>query len=256
MPWTRILCLFLALLPWAAPVLAGERLDAMEKAGVVRVGLTADYMPFSGIDPKSGGYWGLDVDLARSMAAALGLRLQIVRTSWPTLSADLEAGKFDVGMGGISVTDKRKAVGFFSVPMMSDGKTPITACGDVDRFATIAQINQPRVRVIVNPGGTNEKFARAHFPKAQIAVLNDNTKIFEEIAAGRADVMVTDAIEARWQAKRNKALCAVHPDTPFDRAEKAYFMPKDAELKALVDEWLTRLDEIGALQRKIDVWVR
>jgi cyclohexadienyl dehydratase len=47
----------------------------------------------------------------------------------------------------------------------------------------------------------------------------------------------------------------VHPDEPFDHAEKAYFMPKDRELKALVDEWLTRLKDIGALQRKIDHWV-
>lgn len=234
---------------------AGERLDQMERAGVVRVGLTADYMPFSGIEPQSGGYHGLDVDLARSMAAALGLKLQIVRTSWPTLSEDLAAGKFDVGMGGISVTEARKEVGFFSVPMMSDGKTPITACGNVEKFQTLAQIDRPDVRVIVNPGGTNEKFARANIHKAQIILHPENLTIFDEIVAGRADLMITDAIETRLQAKKHEGLCAVHPDEPFDHAEKAYFMPKDRELKALVDEWLTRLKDIGALQRKIDHWV-
>tara|TARA_R110000868_G_scaffold122877_2_gene325767 strand:+ start:3906 stop:4670 length:765 start_codon:yes stop_codon:yes gene_type:complete len=232
---------------------AGPTLDAMEKSGEVRIGLTGDYRPFSSL--KDGQYAGLDVDLARSLAAALGLKLVIVKTSWPTLSADLEAGKFDVGMGGISVTEAREAVGFFSVPMMSDGKTPITACANVTKFATIEQINQPDVRVIVNPGGTNEKFARAHFPNAEINVFKDNTKIFDEIVAGRADVMVTDAIETRLQAKEHPELCAVHPDQPFDHADKAYFMPKDLELKALVDEWLTRFKDIGALQRKIDKWV-
>lgn len=235
--------------------LAGPTLDAMEKSGEVRIGLTGDYRPFSSLN-KDGQYLGLDVDLARSLAGALGLKLVIVRTSWPTLSADLEAGKFDVGMGGISVTEARSQVGFFSVPMMSDGKTPITACANVDKFQTLDQIDREGVRVIVNPGGTNEKFARANIHKATIILHPENLTIFDEIIAGRADLMITDAIETRLQAKEHPELCAVHPDAPFDHADKAYFMPKDAELKALVDEWLTRFKDIGALQRKIDEWVK
>lgn len=242
---------FLAL--YATSAQAGPTLDAMEKAGEVRVGLTGDYRPFSGL--KDGQYAGLDVDLARSLAGALGLKLVIVPTSWPTLSADLQAGRFDVGMGGISVTPAREAIGFFSVPMMSDGKTPITGCANVDKYQTLAQIDREGTRVIVNPGGTNEKFARAHLHHATIILHPENLTIFDEIIAGRADLMITDAIETRLQAKTHPELCAVHPDAPFDHAEKAYFMPKDLELKALVDEWLTRFKDIGALQRKIDEWV-
>jgi len=240
--------------PYSTQAQAGPVLDAMEKAGEVRIGLMGDYPPFSSL--KDGQYSGLDVDLARSLAGALGLKLFIVRTSWPTLSADLEAGQFDIAMGGISVTQARRQIGFFSVPMMSDGKTPITACANVARFQTLDEIDHKGIRVIVNPGGTNEKFARAHIHHATIIVHPDNRTIFDEIIAGRADLMITDATETRWQAKEHRALCAVHPDAPFDHTEKAYFMPKDAELKALVDEWLTRLKEIGALQRKIDRWVK
>lgn len=244
---------------------AGETLDKMRQTGELRVGLTGDYRPFSMRDRKSdtgpetntgiGPFSGLDVDLARSLAGAMRLKLVIVPTSWPTLSDDLTAGRFDVGMGGISVTEARREIGLFSVPMMSDGKTPITRCENVDRFQTLDQIDREGTRVIVNPGGTNEKFARANIHKATIILHPENLTIFDEIIAGRADLMITDAIETRLQSKLHPELCAVHPDTPFDRSEKAYWMPKDPELKAEVDHWLIRFKEIGALQRKIDEWV-
>lgn len=247
--------LFVLVLALPSTAMAGATLDRIETAQTLRVGLTGDYRPFSLYDPASRSYEGLDVDLARSLAGALGVKLVFVHTSWPSLSADLQTDRFDIAMGGVSVTPAREAIGYFSEPMMSDGKTPITLCANAGRFQTLAQIDQPGVRLVVNPGGTNEKFARAHISHATIIVHPDNKTIFDEIVAGRADLMITDAIETRLQAKRHPELCAVHPDQPFDHSEKAYWMPKDRELKALVDEWLTRLKTIGALQRKIDEWV-
>ncbi|MGV8995650.1 MAG: transporter substrate-binding domain-containing protein [Parvibaculaceae bacterium] len=239
----------------AAPVAAGPRFDAINASGTLRVGLTGDYAPFSKLDPATGTYEGLDVDLARSLSRSLGLRLEIVPTSWPALSADLEAQKFDIAMGGVSVTEKRKAVGLFSVPMLSDGKAPIARCDKASRFQTLAEIDQPNVRVIVNPGGTNEKFARANIHKAQIILHPENVTIFDEIVAGRADVMMTDAIETRLQAKLHKELCAIHPDQPFDHADKAYFLTRDDALKMAVDKWLLKLKSSGDLKKQINHWV-
>ena len=233
---------------------AGEALDRIEASHSLRIGLTGDYRPFSTLDAE-GSFTGLDVDLGRSLAAALKVQPVFVKTSWPTLGADLEADKFDIAMGGVSVTEARAKIGAFSAPMMSDGKTPITLCKNADRFQTLDQIDRKGVRLVVNPGGTNEKFARAHIHAATITVHPDNRTIFQEIVAGRADLMITDAIETRLQAKLNPTLCAVHPDAPFDHAEKAYFMPKDAELKAKVDEWLEGLRKSGELKTAIAKWV-
>ena len=72
---------------------------------------------------------------------------------------------------------------------------------------------------IVNPGGTNEKFARANLKKARILVHPDNVTIFQQIVDGKADLMMTDAIEARLQSRLHPELCAVHPQQPFDFAE-------------------------------------
>ena len=249
----RLLFILILALPTLAQ--ASPFLDKIGARNAIRVGLTGDYQPFSSYDPATDSYEGLDVDLARSLAKKLGVHVVFVHTSWPSLSDDLKARKFDIAMGGISITAARQAIGFFSDPVISDGKTPITLCKNLKRFQTLAQIDKPGVRLIVNPGGTNEKFVHGHIHKAQIILHPDNKTIFHEIIAGHADLMITDAIEVRLQAKRHPELCAVHPDQPFERSEKAYWMPKDRAWQQLVNKWLDEMKKSGALQRKIDEWV-
>jgi cyclohexadienyl dehydratase len=104
---------------------------------------------------------------------------------WATLKSDLEADKFDIAMGGISITLDRQKVGLFSAPVFSSGKTPITHCGDEAKYQTLAQVDQPGVRVIVNPGGTNERFDKAHLQNATIVPWTDNATIFDPLARGQ-----------------------------------------------------------------------
>ena len=149
------------------------RLDTIVGGGTLRVGLTEDYRPFSFAD-ASGKVEGIDVDMAMSLAQSLGVRLEIVKTSWSTLKSDLQTNSFDIAMGGITITLDRQRTGLFSNPVFSSGKTPITHCGDEPKYETIAAIDQPGVRVIVNPGGMNERFDRAHLQKATIIQWSDN----------------------------------------------------------------------------------
>jgi hypothetical protein len=65
----------------------------------------------------------------------------------------------------------------------------------------------------------------AHLHAASIIVFADNTRIFDELVAGHADLMITDATETRLQHKLHPELCGVHPDHPFDFGEKAYLLP-------------------------------
>ena len=117
------------------------------------------------------------------------------------------------------------------------------------------QIDRPGVRVIVNPGGGNERFDRANLHAASILVYPDNLTIFDEIAKGEADLMITDASETRFQQKLHaNVLCAIHPDHPFDFAEKAYWMAPDPALKAFVDQWLHLSMEDGAFAALYAKW--
>jgi cyclohexadienyl dehydratase len=255
---TRILtCLAAALFLMAAPAHAQQssRLDDIMKRGTLRVGMTGDYLPFSYLDKATSKFRGFDVDMAEALAKALGVKVEYVQTAWPDLTKDFEADHFDIAMGGISITLERQKKGMFSTPIMREGKTPIARCSDKDKYDTIADIDKSGTRVIVNPGGTNERFARANVKNAEIRVYNDNVTIFDEIAKGNADVMMTDASETRYQQKlRAGVLCAVHPDKPFDFAEKAYWLQRDVALKAFVDQWLHIASEDGSFRKIYAAW--
>ena len=224
-----------------------SRLDAIVQSGTLRIGMTGDYLPFSGYDQSTSQFRGFDVDMANALGRALGVKVAFVKTSWPSLANDFDDDRFDVAMGGISVTLDRQKKGLFSSPILREGKTPIARCTDAGTFQTLADIDRPGVRVIVNPGGTNERFARAHITTARIDIHPDNITIFDQIASGKADVMMTDASETRYQQKLHPGtLCAVHPDKPFDFAEKAYWLQRDITLKGFVDHWLHIAQENGS----------
>ena len=249
-----VLLVLLASVPAAAEAAASAVLDNIRARGVLRVGTTGDYKPYSfrGVD---GRYAGLDVEMAASLAQSLGVRLELVATSWPTLMADFAAGRFDLAMGGISVTPERQRVALFSQPVLRDGKTALARCANAARYATLAEIDRPGVRVIVNPGGTNERYVRGHVHVATVVMNPDNVTIFDRLLAGAADVMITDAMEARLQQRLRPGLCALHPEAPFEVQDKAYLLPQDAALKAAVDTWLARVQTSGEFAAALERWL-
>lgn len=250
--------------PGAAPSVAAHRpsphgtlLDAVPRRGVLRVCTTGDYRPYTHRDPKTGAYSGIDIEMAEDLATSLDAKPRYTATSWAKLVDDLAAGRCDIGMGGVSITLPRARAAYFSEPTRTDGKTPIVRCEDKDRYRTLAQIDRPGTTVVVNPGGTNEEFARAHIKRATIKVHPDNTTIFDEIIAGRADVMMTDAGETRYQAKIHPELCSVHPEKPFTFSEKAYVLPRgDDEFKAYVDQWVHLATHDGTYRAYEDAWMK
>ncbi len=150
-------------------------------------------------------------------------------------------------MGGISVTLERAKLGFFTAPYLREGKTPIARCADKDKYATLEAIDRANVTVLVNPGGGNERFDRAHLHAAHIEVKPDNTTIFDALARGEGDLMITDASETRYQQKQHPGvLCAIHPEAPFDFGEKAFWAPYDPALDGFLDQWLHQIRENGA----------
>jgi cyclohexadienyl dehydratase len=231
---------------------AGDTLNAIRARGELRVGTTGDYKPFT-FKNADGLRWGADIAMAEDLAKSLGVKLVFVPTIWADILADQVAGKFDIAMGGVTITPPRAEQAHFSKPMFTDGKRPITRCADKEKFNGIEAINKPDVRVIVNPGGQNEKFARENLTKAQVTVHKDNATVFDEIAAGRADVMVTDGIEVEHTSRTMPGLlCPASVPAPFTTLEKAYMMPKDDELKVAVDAWLTEAQATGRWQKALD----
>lgn len=231
-------------------------LDRIVGSGELRVCLTGDYKPFGFLRPD-GQFEGIDADLAQSLATALKVKVRFVKTTWSTLMNDFIGGACDIGMGGISITLDRQMKAAFSAMTMVDGKAPIVRCADVAKYGSLQQIDRPEVRAVVNPGGTNERFARANFRQAQIRVHPDNVTIFDEIAAGRADVMVTDGSETLLQHKLRPTLCPVPLDKPLQYSEKAFLLPRDdVAWKAFVDQWLHLAKVTGEFDAAMDRWLK
>lgn len=215
-----------------------HRLDQILKTKVLRVGTTGDYAPFSS-DVSSGAEQlnGIDIELAENLAAALGVNIQWVKTSWPTLMADLQAGEFDIGMSGISKNLQRARVAYFSPSYQVGGKAAIVRCKDTHKFNSLENIDQAGVRVVVNPGGTNHRFVNSNIKQAEVLIHNDNRTIFQQLVQNKADVMITDHVEVLLQSANNKALCPA-PMGLLSHSEKAYLLPQDEALLHYVTTWL------------------
>jgi cyclohexadienyl dehydratase len=241
----------------APPTPTQDTLGAVHRRGVLRVCSTGDYRPFTYHDPRSGAWSGIDIDMAQDMAQQLGVPMQVVPTTWAKMVQNLTAGRCNIAMGGISVTPDRAAQASFSDPYLQDGKAPITRCADVDRFQTLAQIDKPGVRVVVNPGGTNESYDRETLKQASIVTYPDNNTIFNELLDDHADVMLTDASETRWQATQHPGqLCAVNPDHPFTVVPKAYLLPHgDTAFQQWVNGWLQSSLTNGTYRRASRPWI-
>ena len=228
-----------------------DRYTQVMDSGRLRVGTTGDYAPFS-FSGDDLSFKGIDIDLARNLAQSLDVKLILVKTSWPTLMNDLAAGLFDIAMSGVSITTARQQHAYFSAPYHVGGKSPITLCSRVHEFSSLEAIDQPDVRAIVNPGGTNERFIDAKLRRAKKTLHLDNRTIFDEIIKGNADLMITDRIEVKLQTKRHPALCGSMPDEALTYQEKGYMMPKDRALRLKVNQWLEEVHSQNILGRAFE----
>lgn len=228
--------------------------------GVLQVCLTGDYRPFSYAESDDAELSGIDVEMVKALAAELSdqtgseVTVEFVRTSWKDLMSTF-LSSCDIAVGGITVTPEREQEAAFSIPVIHGGKAAITRCGNESEFDTVDEINQPDTTVITPIGGTNEKFADENFGDAEIIRFSDNNSIFDEIVAGRADVMVSDAPEVVWAAHEHPELCQVNADDPFNSQVLAYLLPKeDAEFQRVVNDWLSDAFTDGTWDAATEEW--
>lgn len=236
-------------------VSAGVTVGQIKERGYLLVGTAGDYCPLS-MKEDSGEYWGLDADLAQDLACDLGVELRYVETSWPTILDDTVAGKFDLALCGVSRTDERLERALMSDAYLVNGKTVLMRAEDVDKYRALDDINQPGVRVMENPGGTNEKLAREWLPNAMITIHDKNEEINQLIAEGKADVMITEVCEAGYYAGKDSRLAAPLMDEPFSQGEIGALMNEGSEgLLDYVNDFLAREERSGRLDELRDTYI-
>ena len=226
------------------------------EAKVLLVGIPGDYEPFAFPGPD-GEYVGHDIDAAKEIGQALGVDVVFVKSSWPTLTKDLLEGKFDMAVGGITRTNARQRDGMLSDTVYYFGKSLIIRKADQKKFTTIEAVNKPSVTVGVNPGGTNERFARANLANAKIVVIDDNMAIPFKVADGTVDIMVSENVEVRKYTKKDDRLAGAFVENTLTKDTGGYFFKKDdRELVDFVNLWLSNAKVNGTLDALYSKWIQ
>ena len=234
------------------PVRQPGKVSEIIERGKVLVGTTGDYRPLSFREPETGEYWGFGIEIAQEIAKQLGVKVEFVQTSWPTLTADVlaEPQKFDFAIGGITITDARCETMMMSEGYLANGKTILCRASDSERYQSLVDIDKPEVRVMVNPGGLNEKFANENLTHATIIVHPQNEEIPTLVAEGEADVMITEITEAPYYVRTDTRLAAPLLNAPFTHGEIGVLMPKGQEdLLDFINGIIRWMKSDGSLRR-------
>ena len=228
----------------------GKVADIVDR-GTLLVGTTGDYRPLSFCE-TDGTYWGFGIEVAKEIASYIGVETDFVKTSWPTLTADVlaEPQTFDLAIGGITITDTRRETMLMSEGYLANGKTILCRASEADRFNSLADIDKPEVRVMVNPGGLNEKFANENLTHATLIVHQKNEEIPSLVAQEDADVMITEITEAPYYVQTDTRLAAPLLNEPFTHGEIGVLMQKGQEdLMEMVNNVIRKMKSDGTLRR-------
>lgn len=235
---------------------AGPRLDKIMESKVIRVGTPGDYRPFA--IKTDAGFSGHDIDVIEAMAKELGVKVEYVQTSWPNLMKDIQSDKFDVAVGGIT----RNVTRIRQVAMLPGyapfGKVALVRTADKAKFTKPDDLNQAGVRVIKNPGGTNEAYVLANLKAAQVSTHEKNAEIPGLIAEGKGDVMITETYEALHYSKADPRLYAAYLDAPLTPTNWLGFMlpADDADYTRVMGFVWGLLDQRGTLKQASDKWLK
>lgn len=240
-----------------SPSAEAGKIEDVQARGVLLVGSTGDYKPMSYLNKETGKYEGFDVEVAELLAQSLGVKVQYVPTTWKTLQADTMAGKFDIAMCGVTRTFAREQKMNMSHGYLTFGKTILCRKADAKKFTSEADLNKKNVRVMVNPGGTNEKFALSNLPNCTLLVHQQNAEIPALIAEGKADVMITETMEARRYVRDDARLAAPLLDDPFTKNHFGILMAKgDQDWLNYVNFFMEEKDMDGTFDKLEDQYIK
>ena len=194
----------------AAPT---STLDAVLERGVLRVGFDAGYQPFE-MTNKQGQYIGFDVDLAKMVAKEMGVKVEFVNTAWDGIIPALLTDKFDVIMGGMTVTPQRNLRVNFADPYIVVGQTIVFRKDKAGEIKSFQDLNDPKYKIAVKPGTTGEQAVKRMIPKATLLQFETQDDAKLEVINGKVDAFAHDPPYNAIFASQNQG-AVVHLDKLF-----------------------------------------
>lgn len=115
-----------------------DLLKTIQERGTMIVGLEGDWAPWSYVD-ENDELTGYDVEVAKAIADKLGVEIQIVPGEWDGLFAGMDAGRYDMVVNGVEVTEERADKYDFSTPYAYI-RTALIVKGDNDSIKTFEDL--------------------------------------------------------------------------------------------------------------------
>ena len=176
-------CLALPALPARSQTVPDSALETIKKRGTMMVGM-ATFVPWAMRDTQ-GNLIGFEIDVANKLAADMGVKLELVPTAWDGIIPALLAGKFDVIIGGMTITPKRNLTVNFSAPYDYAGTSLAVVPSMKDGFKLDA-LNSARVTLTCRRGSSACTNLAEYFPKATLRQFDDDAALTQEVLNGNA----------------------------------------------------------------------
>jgi polar amino acid transport system substrate-binding protein len=195
---------------------AAQLMDKILKEKKIRIGYIPS-PPGTIKDPKTGEVTGYYVEGVRYMFKTIGVEPEFVESTWATFAAGLNSGQFDLSIAGTFATIQRAAAVEFTNPIHYLGYSAVAKKGDT-RFKKLSDLNQAGIKIAVVQGGAGQEYVKENFPKATVVALatGNLTAPFVEVAAGRADIGIEDAWQARRFSEQQPSVTDLFRDEPYN----------------------------------------
>ena len=150
----------------------------------LRVGVEGNYPPFSKLGPD-GQLSGFDIDIARAVCQRLNAQCVLVQQEWDGMMPALRAKKFDMIVASMTMSEERRRVVDFSDPYYDVPSRWVARAG---AFKNAQPATLKGRRIIVLRNTPRAQHVARHYPGSPVLLVNKETDIYLELAAGRGDI--------------------------------------------------------------------
>lgn len=239
----------------ALPTLASEtpNLDKINERGTLRVGMST-FVPWAMRD-KQGDLIGFEIDVAERLAADSGWKVEFVPTAWDGIIPALLAKKFDVIIGGMSVTPERSKSVLFTTPYSHSGVQVAANKELASGFSEMSDFNSRRVKIAARRGAFTVQVAREAFPKAKILQFDDDAQAFQEVLNGNAHAVIASSPKPEHEAVKNTDKLFIPFNERLSKGNEAFAVRLgENDKQAFFDQWIQARTEDGWLEQRYEYW--
>ena len=231
-------------------------LENILKRGELRVGFESGYMPFEMTD-KKGNFVGFDIDMAKEMAKAMGVKFVPVNTAWDGIIPALTTNKFDIIMSGMTITQERNLKINFADPYIIVGQTILLAKKHLGVVNSYKDLNNSKYTVTSKLGTTGEQAVKRLIPKANYKSFETEPEAALEVVNGKADAFVYDLPYCVvFNAQQGKGKL-VFLDKPFTFEPLAWAINKgDPDFMNWLNNFLRQVKNDGRYDRIYNKWIK